>query len=413
MSSPSLTRIGAVESTPAQASRPDGEARRSLAAGMALVAAGVLPGFLVASLAPRIRDDFAFADSTLGVAVAVFYVVSALTSSPAGRHVERVGPARGMRLAAALTVVSCLAAATLAESAVSLTGLLLLGALANAIAGPAVSALLKQRLSPERHGLGFGAQQAAAPLGALLAGLALPLVAIPLGWRWAFVATALLAFLAVVLGPAAAAAPLPSERGVRGRRLGSVYALALAAALASAAGVGLVSFLVLYSVENGMSETGAGLLLGAVSLTAAFSRVVLGAVADRRGHDPLRPVAAMLLVSVAAYGLLIVGAPAAIALGAVLAGGLGWAWPGALNLAVVQRSPDAPAWAVGIMMAGLFAGAVAGPLVVGLLAERELFSAAWLTCAGFSLLAALTVAAVIAAGNREAASGTRRPIRSR
>ena len=140
---------------------------------------------------------------------------------------------------------------------------------------------------------------------------------------------------------------------------------------------------------------------------------MLGAVADRRGHDPLRPVAAMLLVSVAAYGLLIVGAPAAIALGAVLAGGLGWAWPGALNLAVVQRSPDAPAWAVGIMMAGLFAGAVAGPLVVGLLAERELFSAAWLTCAGFSLLAALTVAAVIAAGNREAASGTRRPIRSR
>ena len=380
---------------------------------MALVAAGVLPGFLVASLAPRIRSDFEFADSTLGLAVAAFYVVSALSSGPAGRLIERIGAARGMRLTAALTAVSCLAAAALASSAASLTGLLLVSALANAVASPAVSALLKQRLSPQRHGLGFGAQQAAAPLGALLAGLALPLVAIPFDWRWAFVATALLALVAVALGPTAAAAPHPSERAVGTGPVGSIYALALAAALASAAGVGLVSFLVLYAVESGLSETSAGLLLGAVSLTAALSRVALGVVADRRGHDPLRPVVAMLLVSVAAYALLLVGRPAAIMLGAVLAGGLGWAWPGALNLAVVQRCPDAPAWAVGIMMSGLFAGAVAGPLIVGLLADQDLFSVAWLACAGFALLAALTTAAVILTGTRAAASGTRTPTRSR
>ena len=77
-------------------------------------------------------------------------------------------------------------------------------------------------------------------------------------------------------------------------------------------------------------------------------------------------------------------------IGALLAGSLGWAWPGALTLAVVQRSPQAPAWAVGVMMTGLFAGAVAGPLIVGLLAEHDAFSAAWVVCAGFALLAAAT-----------------------
>ena len=65
----------------------------------------------------------------------------------------------------------------------------------------------------------------------------------------------------------------------------------------------------------------------------------------------------------------------------------------ALNLAVVQRSPDAPAWAVGVMMAGLFAGAVAGPLVVGLLARADHFTAAWIMCSAFALLAAATIVA--------------------
>ena len=156
---------------------------------------------------------------------------------------------------------------------------------------------------------------------------------------------------------------------------------------------GAVSFLVSYGVDNGMSEGAAGLLLGGVSLAATISRIALGASADRAGQDALRPVPAMLALSVVGYLLLISGQPAVIVAAALLAGGVGWAWPGALTLAVVQRSPEAPAWAVGVMMSGLFAGAVAGPLLVGLLAESGAFTAAWVTCACFALLAAATIAA--------------------
>lgn len=362
--------------------------------GTALVVAGVLPGFLTASLAHRVRGDFAFGDSTLGLAVATFYVVCAVASTPAGRLVDRIGATRGLWLGVVLTAACCLAIAALAESATSLIVILFAGGVGNALAGPAVSALLRREVATHRQGLAFGAQQSGATIGALLAGLALPAIAIPFGWRWAFVGVAALALAAAVLAPSELrAAPSPGRREARARGLGSVHALAIAAALASAAGVGFVSFLVTYAVESGIDEGAAGLLLGGVSLAATLSRIALGAAADRSGQNALRPVPAMLALSVAGYLLLIVGEPAVVVLAALLAGGVGWAWPGALTLAVVQRSPNAPAWAVGVMMAGLFAGAVVGPLAVGLLAENDAFAGAWAMCACFALLSAATIEA--------------------
>jgi MFS family permease len=370
--------------------------RRSLVTGTGLIVATVMPGFLAASLAPRIRDDFAFGDSTLGLAVALFYVVSASGSVPAGRLVDRVGAARGMWLAAASTAASCLGIVALAQSAASLTALMLIGGVGNALGGPSVSALLKREVAVHRHGLAFGAQQGGAPMGALLAGLALPAVAIPFGWRWAFVVAAALALAAVAWAPRTeGAAALTGRPGRRPRGFTSVHALAVAAVLASAAGVGFVSFLVTYAVDNGMSEGAAGLLLAGVSLAATISRIVLGLFADRAGQEPLRPVATMLAASVAGYLLLTAGEPGVIAAAALLAGALGWAWPGGLNLAVVQRSPDAPAWAVGVMMTGLFVGAIGGPLLTGFLAENDLFTLAWIACAALALLAAVTIAATL------------------
>jgi MFS family permease len=363
---------------------------RALAAGTGLMISGVLPAFLIASLASRIPDDFAFGDSRVGLAIALFHVMCALISTPAGRLVERIGAVRGMRLAAVATALSCLSIAALAQSAVSLTALLVVGGVANALGGPSVSAMLKREVAPARQGLAFGAQNSGATLGALLAGLALPAVAIPFGWRWAFVLVAGLALAAAALAPAGPAVAT-AARAVRPRGLTVVHALAVAAALASAAGVGFVSFLVLYAVERGMSQAAAGLLLVAVSLAATAGRIGVGVLADRRGQEPLRPVAAMLAVSIAGYLLLMAGEPALIVIAALVAGGFGWAWPGGLTLAVVQRAPGAPAWAVGVLMAGLFSGAIAGPLLVGVLAEAERFALAWSACAGCALLATCTV----------------------
>jgi MFS family permease len=353
----------------------------------------VLPGFLAASLAPRIDADFAFSEAALGAAVAIVYLVCAFLSSPAGNLVERLGARRSMLAGATTTVVCCCGVALLADSAVALIAWLVVGGVGNALAAPAASAVIDRNVPVSRHGVAFGAMQAGAPIGAVFAGLALPAVAIPLGWRWAYVLTAALALATALAAPAAAGRARGEEAG-RPAGPSSVHALAVVALFASAAGTGLISFIVLYAVESGIDEGAAGLLLGGLSLAAAASRIALGIGLDRGGGDPLRPVALMLALGAAGFVTLISGAPALIVLGALLAGGLGWAWPGALTSAVVDRAPGAPAWAVGVMMAGLFGGAVAGPLATGLLAHREQFTAAWLLLAACALTAAGMVAVV-------------------
>jgi MFS family permease len=368
--------------------------RRSVATGTTLIVAGVLPGFLTASLAPRIRHDFSFGDSILGLAVAIFYLTCTLSSTPFGHLVERIGARRGMRLGAAFTAASCLAIAAFAQSAAALIGILLVAGLGNAIGGPAVSALLRRTVEEARHGLAFGAQQSGASIGALLAGVALPAVAIPFGWRWAYVVAAALAVAAVSLAPEPGRGELPRLRAQppsAPHHVTSIRALTVAAALASAAGVGFIAFLVTYSVDRGIGEGAAGLLLAAVSLTSTISRVGLGVIADRSGGDALRLTALVLAGSAAGYLLLISGEPAVIVLAALLVGSIGWSWPGTLTLAVVSRRPASPAWAVGVMMSGLFAGAAGGPLLVGLLAENGHFAAAWSLCAGLALAAAATI----------------------
>jgi MFS family permease len=369
--------------------------RRSIVTGTGLIVAGVLPGFLTASLAPRIRDDFSFGDSVLGLAVAIFYLTCMTGSTPAGHLVERIGARRGMLLGAALSCAACLAVAALAHSAAVLIAVLVIAGLGNAIGGPAVSALLRHTVDTGRHGMAFGAQQSGASIGALLAGLALPAVAIPFGWRWAYVGAAALALLAVSLAPSPGRGEAPRLQAPAEpapRHLTSIRALAVAATLASAAGVGFIAFLVTYSIDQGIGEAQAGLLLGAVSLVSTVSRVGLGMAADRSGGDALRLTAWVLAGSAAGYLLLIAGEPAVIVVAALLVGSVGWSWPGTLTLAVVFRRPDAPAWAVGVMMSGLFAGAAGGPLLVGLLAEHDHFTAAWSLCAGLALAAAATIA---------------------
>jgi MFS family permease len=92
-----------------------------------LVVAGVLPGFLTASLAPRIRADFPFGASELGLAVGAFYAVCTLASSPCGHLVERIGARAAVRASAAATAACTVAIALLAGSTAGLIVPLLLG----------------------------------------------------------------------------------------------------------------------------------------------------------------------------------------------------------------------------------------------------------------------------------------------
>ncbi len=57
---------------------------------------------------------------------------------------------------------------------------------ANSVAQPAINLFMAEQVPLERQGLAFGIKQSAIPGAILVSGLALPLIALPLGWRSAF-----------------------------------------------------------------------------------------------------------------------------------------------------------------------------------------------------------------------------------
>ena len=112
--------------------------------------------------------------------------------------VERIGPHRGMRLAAAGSAASLLGVALwpVLERAGRLPRP---RGLANAVSHPAANLSLAREVPAGRQGLSFGIKQAAIPVATLLAGLAVPTIAVTLGWRWAFAGGAALALAVAFL----------------------------------------------------------------------------------------------------------------------------------------------------------------------------------------------------------------------
>jgi MFS family permease len=378
-------------------------ARRAVAVALALIVLVSMPSLLTASLFPQLRTDIPMTKSLLGVAFAAFASVAALASTPAGRLVDRIGGANGIRLAAAISGACALAMATVAGSSTVVAAILGAAGAAAALAGPASSVLLGGAVGRERMGLALGLQWSGGPFAAAVAGLALPLVARPLGWRWGFAIAIALALAVAAAAPrdgaeARAAGRSPARTPQAIRWSPTVLVLVLGTALASAVGMGVVTFLVAALTHAGAGAGMAGAVLTATALGAAGLRVAAGVVADRRPHHALRHMGGMLLGSGAGLLLLASGAPLAMAAGGLVAGGLGWGWQGLINLAMVAIFPAAPGRATGVMMTGSFAGAAAGPLLVGTLADHAGFAAAWLVVGGL----ALTGAAAVAAGERMA-----------
>jgi hypothetical protein len=106
------------------------------------------------------------------------------------------------------------------------------------------------------------------------------------------------------------------------RRLVSLLMLAVGAAAANAAAGALLTFLVDYCIEVGLSSGSAGALLAAASGTAVAVRLTLGLLADRRPDAELGWVVALLGLGATGYALLTTSVPALIAFGAILAVGL-------------------------------------------------------------------------------------------
>jgi len=367
-----------------------------LASTAAVTTACVLPSFLLGAMAVQVRRDLAFDESGIGLAFAAFFAAASVTSAPLGRVTERSGPVRSLRLAAAVSCAACLVAAATAQSLVSLVAPIAVAGAANALCQPAANLLIARALPIDRQGFAFAVKQSAIPFSTLLAGVAVPTLALTVGWRWGFVAAAAASLVAGALVPAHLPPPPVNPAGeatdAEDVPFRIMAQLAVGIGFGAAAGGTLGSFLVSASVDAGLSESGAGWLLTAGSVAGIAVRLNAGFRADRRDGGHLRVVARMLAAGAVAFALLASTEEIAYVLAGPLAFCTAWAWPGLFNLAVVRANPRRPAAATGITQTGTYIGAVSGPLLFGFIADGSSYGVAWVVAAGFAVCASAAMA---------------------
>lgn len=349
----------------------------------------LLPVFLLGGLAVQIRSTLELSVSQVGAGVATFFLLSAIGAVLAGSLVERSGARRGLRTASALSIIALVGLGA-SPSYFSLLAFLGVAGLANAIAQVSSNLFLARRVPINRQGFAFGLKQAAVPAGTLIGGLAVPAIALTIGWRWAFhiAAAAAAAQIPLIPNGTSALADAPEDVGEQSRmKMLSLVVLAGAASLGAMAANALGAFFVDSTVSLGVSEGNAGFLLAAGSAAGLVVRVLTGWAADKRPTGRLLAVCGLLIIGAVGYLMLASEATILRFPAALLCFGAGWGWPGLFNFAVVNQNRARPAFATGITHAGAFTGGVFGPLLFGFTADKTSYAMAWSIASVWALLA--------------------------
>ncbi len=386
------------------AAEPGSSVGRTVGVALAVNCVTGLPYVLLGAAAVQVTGELGFDEAALGIILSLFSIGGLIASPLAGQLIDRIGPSYGLRLASGLALTTAGAVAGLGHAAWSLALIMLLGGVSSGITAPAANLWISRAVPRTRHGLAFGIKQSAAPLGSILAGLSVPLIVLTVGWRWAFVAAAILAAAILAAVPDVARTDVPEHQNRRAAvRRRPLIVLTVGVALGFVAQTAVMSFFVTSVVHEGMEEGTAGVLLAVGGVAAVATRVVAGMIADRRPRGFLRGVAVMFALGGALYLVLASGQLTMIVLVTPLLFATANGWTGLLHLAVVESHPGAAGSATGIIMVGAFGGVVVGPILFGAVADHS-YMAAWLVAAA-CFAAGAVVVLVARAMLRAAAAG--------
>ena len=341
-------------------------------AGVALVI------FAPPVLAPAATRTMGLDPSTVGVFTSLVYLFAAIAA------VSRARPGAALGALRARQVCLLLCAAGIALVATASLPLVVLGAMLLGLGyGPVtpLSAIILVSTLPARfRSLGFSVKQTGVPVGAGACGLAIPALVAAFDWQVAAWALAAAAVAGAVLcqplqrdfdegvrgsGPSASTSPLGSLALVW--RLPRLRELAIGSFVFAGIQMSVVTYLVVFLTETGLSLAAAGLAMTCAMVGGLVGRIGWGWVADNL-LAPRRTLALVsLLMGMTSLGLACVAPawPLAAVIALSVAAGLSSiAWNGVYLAEVAHRAPPGMATAAtGGTMFCTYAGVMVWPTV--------------------------------------------------
>ncbi len=371
-------------------------ARRATALGAAVTVTALLPVFLTGAMAVQLSEDLAFSSVGLGLAVAAYRSGGAATSVFMGRLADRLGAIRAIKLSAIVATVAAFGIALTVNRLATLVFWLAIGGSALTLAQPGANRLLTAVVDPKRLGTAFGFKQSAPPIASLLSGAAVPIIAITIGWRWAFV----LAGVAALTLLLSTTSPPPKPKSVGDERKKEreplphrwvMVLLAMGFGLGTFTSSAVTTFYVASAASAGSTSAFAGTVLAGASLAAIGARIGAGIVSDRLVTGHLTMCASLVAVGSAGVALLATGSPLWMSVGLTMALMGNWGFNGVFWFALVRSFPDAPGRITGAVSPGGLMGSTLGPLTVGLLIDATSYRTAWIIVTAVGLTAATTL----------------------
>lgn len=343
-----------------------------------------LPLFQIGALAVQITDELMFGAAALGTASGLAQAMRATVGAPVGRLVDRLGATTSLRIGVAISATASLGIATTAFNWVSLVAWMLIAAVGHTFTQPAANRFMVNRVRADRLGFAFGIKQAGPPTSTMIAGLSVPLIAVTVGWRWAYVLAAIIAVIVFICIPSPPTTKAKGERWRRNDRpsapLGDRKILIVIAAgfgLGFLASAVVLTFFVASAVSAGLPERTAGVMFAVASVASIIVRIAIGITCDRTRIHPFRISTVLLAIGVVGHGLFATGNPTAMSIGVIVALTGTWGFPSAFWLGLMRAFPNAPGRVTGAMAPAMLIGGGAGPIAFGVIAETLGYRTAW------------------------------------
>ena len=357
-------------------------------------------------LFPFVRADFGVTYTELGVAIALFNILTGFLQTPAGFLVDRLS-ARAVLIGGLLLGAASVAGAALVSSFYLFAVMFAICGIANATYHPADYALLSGRVSPARMSQAYSIHIFAGFAGTAAAPATLLLLAESVGWRGAFfaaaalgvvVAAAVLAFGGVMAGrdPARAKEKENGEKAVDSRILLTapiLLSLCFYMLLAMIGGLQIYGIVALEALR-GISLTLATTAMTSYLVMSAFAVLVGGFISSRTDrHDLVAmtglALTALTLVPVAFFDL---GAAALIALMGLSGFFNGVLQPSRDMIVRAVTPPGAFGRVFGFVTTGFNIGGVIAPPIFGYLMDN---GEPRLVILGVALCALITIPTVM------------------